>query len=551
MSKRKMPANGKAERGSSLLYDNNNAITDHNNNHLTNFNNNNQDNSEQSNEQLSHSNVSSPTNIKKETDYNDLGDQNSSQLNDEDIIEDDEHESNDAEEDELADDNLQMKINNSNKITAASRSLLNSRLTNGALPPSPLNVFSTSTDLNQNLEKQTKFFNHLNILGKNENLINKTTKQQQQTDGDSILESLSNLTNLNNLNSLSNLNNLNSLTSFNSLSQLNLSNLSSLNNQLNNLTNLNNLNNLGLNSSSVGDDNYGVLINPNDDDDEDSSNMVITPDIGDYASFNDDDLDDQMNLKQNLASIDDDEELDSDLLNDGCSKDDREGCRSLICDSNGIIIAEMVYRCMVCSNISDSITDAQRHYQLKHIFNQSCGLNSSPLNNFNNWKSNSANSSRSSNSSNNLVQQMKNKELQRKKQLQRIQEIKLQQQRIQMQRIHQQVKIKEQKLKQKTNQQRLIQFQQQQQQQQQLQLQQNQRLEQLRHQHLNELAQHMHQQQQQQQSNSDSPQQIQSVSNAINSVADLNTFFLNPPLPGTVSKSTLNMKLSLVTNKIN
>ena len=85
------------------------------------------------------------------------------------------------------------------------------------------------------------------------------------------------------------------------------------------------------------------------------------------------------------------------------------GCRSLICDSNGIIIAEMVYRCMVCANISDSIADAQRHYQLKHILNQNL-INNSAMNNNYNWKTNSANSSRSSNSSS--LAQIKNKELQ-------------------------------------------------------------------------------------------------------------------------------------------
>jgi hypothetical protein len=49
------------------------------------------------------------------------------------------------------------------------------------------------------------------------------------------------------------------------------------------------------------------------------------------------------------------------------TNDDRDGCRSLVCDSNGIIIAEMVYKCMLCAYISDSICDAQKHYQLKHI----------------------------------------------------------------------------------------------------------------------------------------------------------------------------------------
>ena len=51
------------------------------------------------------------------------------------------------------------------------------------------------------------------------------------------------------------------------------------------------------------------------------------------------------------------------------ARDDREGCRSLICDSNGIIVAEMVYRCMICANVADSIAEAQKHYQVKHIIN--------------------------------------------------------------------------------------------------------------------------------------------------------------------------------------
>uniref|UniRef100_T1K740 Nuclear receptor domain-containing protein n=2 Tax=Tetranychus urticae TaxID=32264 RepID=T1K740_TETUR len=49
------------------------------------------------------------------------------------------------------------------------------------------------------------------------------------------------------------------------------------------------------------------------------------------------------------------------------TQDDREGCRSLICDSNGIIVAEMVYRCMICANVVESIAEAQKHYRIKHI----------------------------------------------------------------------------------------------------------------------------------------------------------------------------------------
>jgi hypothetical protein len=43
------------------------------------------------------------------------------------------------------------------------------------------------------------------------------------------------------------------------------------------------------------------------------------------------------------------------------------GVKSLICDLNGIIIAEMVYRCMICDVIYETIPEVQMHYQLKHI----------------------------------------------------------------------------------------------------------------------------------------------------------------------------------------
>lgn len=48
-------------------------------------------------------------------------------------------------------------------------------------------------------------------------------------------------------------------------------------------------------------------------------------------------------------------------------RDDRYGCRSLVCDANGIIIAEMVHRCMICAHISESINDARSHYQQTHF----------------------------------------------------------------------------------------------------------------------------------------------------------------------------------------
>lgn len=48
------------------------------------------------------------------------------------------------------------------------------------------------------------------------------------------------------------------------------------------------------------------------------------------------------------------------------SGDDRYGCRSLICDSNGIIIAETAYRCMICSQTNDSIAEVKEHYYKNH-----------------------------------------------------------------------------------------------------------------------------------------------------------------------------------------
>jgi hypothetical protein len=59
------------------------------------------------------------------------------------------------------------------------------------------------------------------------------------------------------------------------------------------------------------------------------------------------------------------EEDDYDLEDDDF--DERKGCRSLICDPNGIIISETVYRCMICSFISDSISQSKSHYYKKHM----------------------------------------------------------------------------------------------------------------------------------------------------------------------------------------
>lgn len=40
--------------------------------------------------------------------------------------------------------------------------------------------------------------------------------------------------------------------------------------------------------------------------------------------------------------------------------------RSIICDNNGIIIAETVYRCMFCAKIFDTMDQIQLHYHCEH-----------------------------------------------------------------------------------------------------------------------------------------------------------------------------------------
>lgn len=48
-------------------------------------------------------------------------------------------------------------------------------------------------------------------------------------------------------------------------------------------------------------------------------------------------------------------------------EDNDNRCRSLVCDPNGIIVAEMVYRCMICFYITDTMSEAKQHYSLKHM----------------------------------------------------------------------------------------------------------------------------------------------------------------------------------------
>jgi len=48
------------------------------------------------------------------------------------------------------------------------------------------------------------------------------------------------------------------------------------------------------------------------------------------------------------------------------SGSERKGFRSLICDESGIVIGEMVYRCLICSYINESMDKVRSHYQTEH-----------------------------------------------------------------------------------------------------------------------------------------------------------------------------------------
>ena len=50
----------------------------------------------------------------------------------------------------------------------------------------------------------------------------------------------------------------------------------------------------------------------------------------------------------------------------GNSRSERKGFRSLICDESGIVIGEMVYRCLICSYINESMDKVRSHYQTEH-----------------------------------------------------------------------------------------------------------------------------------------------------------------------------------------
>ena len=66
-------------------------------------------------------------------------------------------------------------------------------------------------------------------------------------------------------------------------------------------------------------------------------------------------------------TVDQGNDNDYDDDDDDDKNDERRGCRSLICDPNGIIIAETVYRCMICCHISDSVARSQSHYYKHHM----------------------------------------------------------------------------------------------------------------------------------------------------------------------------------------
>lgn len=70
-------------------------------------------------------------------------------------------------------------------------------------------------------------------------------------------------------------------------------------------------------------------------------------------------------LERGLKDCDDLNEPDDEIFDSFA--DERRGCRSLICDTNGIIVAEMVYRCIICAFITESIADAQVHYHRRHM----------------------------------------------------------------------------------------------------------------------------------------------------------------------------------------
>lgn len=159
------------------------------------------------------------------------------------------------------------------------------------------------------------------------------------------------------------------------------------------------------------------------DEDSQSSNIIVTPDIGDFASYAHDDYDHDSNVissrneqadheslsesgcrfpdsygddstnvgnEANNGTLDDVDKLYSayataaaaaaaaaslatqagnesgDLFSSPKLVDPTLGCRNLLCDSSGVIIAETVYRCLICRSIHDSITEAQLHYLSSH-----------------------------------------------------------------------------------------------------------------------------------------------------------------------------------------
>uniref|UniRef100_T1K1Z1 C2H2-type domain-containing protein n=1 Tax=Tetranychus urticae TaxID=32264 RepID=T1K1Z1_TETUR len=48
------------------------------------------------------------------------------------------------------------------------------------------------------------------------------------------------------------------------------------------------------------------------------------------------------------------------------NQNEMKNFRSLICDESGIIIGEMVYRCLICSFISESMDKVRAHHKITH-----------------------------------------------------------------------------------------------------------------------------------------------------------------------------------------
>ena len=83
------------------------------------------------------------------------------------------------------------------------------------------------------------------------------------------------------------------------------------------------------------------------------------------------------------------------------SNNTKSGIRSLVCDANGIIVAEMVYRCMICAEIHEVLDECERHYHHEHMNEDDNNSNSDHKN------LNSNNNTLSSKPSNSLIKKEK------------------------------------------------------------------------------------------------------------------------------------------------